>query len=460
MEQPGKLSDLLGDVPSYTDDPALDWEQAGPKIEAALAERSAHIRWRLLYRLVGGTGLVAMLLLIIGSLADQDPAQPLTIIESSDQSSTVPQDVNSIVPSSPTLEAAPRRAPLVTEGVATPLFTTPSAQSSRAVTNPPRTALAPSRRTLQMQFEELSASANSAFIAAGSVEPLQLVASEISLAASPLRSDELTASSGSESSSETRQGATQPLVAWSSPVQVVSLVDPPDTLLPILDRRMSNTQAARTSFFVWAGSSLPQLEGQYAYAEGRLGLSTEVGLRYRWHRNFYGTVGIAYSKDRVQTAFTRRTPVRLYRPGTVDTIYRYSTGQEEVITTDSVPGLEIQTFRHTSSFQQLSFPVQLGYAQSWKRLAIQAEIGLLPVLWQAARGVVTNADYELRDLPGADGVELRLHYRFALGFEVPLGAGYMGVRYTYGYRPVTTRAALPLAVRQRQSLQLGYRYEW
>ncbi|MEM9259757.1 MAG: hypothetical protein AAGA62_08930, partial [Bacteroidota bacterium] len=148
-------------------------------------------------------------------------------------------------------------------------------------------------------------------------------------------------------------------------------------------------------------------EGAAPWLRGeRNELSPELSLRYerpvlgQW---FFST-GVDLRTYRFRTAFENVDEnARLYRPGTVDTIFRnLTTGEERIVYTDTVPGTIIRRFGNDNTVTEIGMPILLG--RRWQlgnhgfSLAAGPRLGM--ILTRQGRTVAgENVVVDLEDAP-------------------------------------------------------------
>lgn len=156
------------------------------------------------------------------------------------------------------------------------------------------------------------------------------------------------------------------------------------------------------------------------------------GLRVgpRWERLVWSS----------ETTFDR--PVTLFRPGTVDTIFRnITTGEERIVTTDSIPGIRRTEFRGYGRLTTVSLTLGLEKRWSWGRHRPGLWVSVAPtyVVERAGRfgdpenGLRSLADNELFPdrLWWTAGLGVEYFYRLAPGWSLGVAAS---VRSTVGER--------------------------
>ncbi len=115
------------------------------------------------------------------------------------------------------------------------------------------------------------------------------------------------------------------------------------------------------------------------------------------------SVGSIVQKEQLFDAI----PVRLYQPGTIDTIFRNTlTNQETIVYTDTVGGTRALRIQQHNSFRSWAIPLMIGrtWGQGRWQLAVQTGADLHLASW--GRGKYLSPDYELLATPEARHVGL------------------------------------------------------
>ncbi|MEL7159248.1 MAG: hypothetical protein AAFN92_00710 [Bacteroidota bacterium] len=143
----------------------------------------------------------------------------------------------------------------------------------------------------------------------------------------------------------------------------------------------------------------------------------------------------------------------LFRPGTVDTIFRnLTTGAERIVTTDSVAGTRTTAFRGYGKVQLVG--LQLGVSKAWPigRQRISTYLGIGPALVVDRSGRFGNAEAGIRPLSTGDNfpldlwwtTEAGLDYRHRIAPDWQLGLG-LSLHTTLGrnFTDVGRRSNIP-----------------
>ncbi|MEM1357732.1 MAG: hypothetical protein AAGF89_06015 [Bacteroidota bacterium] len=141
-------------------------------------------------------------------------------------------------------------------------------------------------------------------------------------------------------------------------------------------------------------------------AAERNDFSPSLSLRYErpLTQNWFLSTGIDLRNYRFRTAFENVDPdARLYRPGTIDTIFRnLTTGEERTVFTDTVPGTVIRRFGNDNVVTEIGIPLLIAYRWASKKHALSLAIGprLGLVVTREGRSLTgTNEVRELSEVP-------------------------------------------------------------
>lgn len=155
-------------------------------------------------------------------------------------------------------------------------------------------------------------------------------------------------------------------------------------------------------------------------------LSPELSLRYTRPvgKKLFISTGVEFRNYRFRTAFENvDTDARIYQPGTVDTIFRnLITGEERIVTTDTVGGTRTLRFGNDNSVLELGVPLMIGRRWSLGRhdfsLAAGPRIGLV----LARTGRTVTAPNLITDVEAAPqfsrDLNLAGRLEFGYGFQL------------------------------------------
>ncbi|MEM9929221.1 MAG: hypothetical protein AAF840_05355 [Bacteroidota bacterium] len=196
--------------------------------------------------------------------------------------------------------------------------------------------------------------------------------------------------------------------------------------------------------------------------------SPEVALRYerKLGKGWFLSAGPELRNYRFRTAFENTDPnARIYQPGTVDTIFRnLTTGEESIVTTDTVPGVRTRRFGHDNTVLELGISLLLG--REWRAgrhvFALSAGPRLGFTLSQDGRTVVgTNRVTDLASAPQFNE-SFRFNARLEAGYAFQLTPTLSVLGRVAGERSISDWSA-GTALQQRPTLisgQLGVRVSW
>ncbi|MEL6140210.1 MAG: hypothetical protein AAFU67_01160, partial [Bacteroidota bacterium] len=114
---------------------------------------------------------------------------------------------------------------------------------------------------------------------------------------------------------------------------------------------------------------------------------TQLQLSINTSNNWHIGVGARLGRYVWRSELNSNEPTNLYRPGTIDTIFRNTVdGTERIVTTDSIPGVVNIQFRGYGKVTTLDLPITLG--KNWPLLGGQfgAYLGVAPTFVLERRG--------------------------------------------------------------------------
>ncbi|MBC6993597.1 hypothetical protein QWY85_02295 [Neolewinella lacunae] len=155
--------------------------------------------------------------------------------------------------------------------------------------------------------------------------------------------------------------------------------------------------------------------------ESQLSAQLRLGYTQSLNERWFLATGLDLRHYRFRTAFVEVDDnARFFRPGTVDTIFRnLTTGEERIVTTDTVGGTRIRRFGNDNVVTTLGVPVLLG--RSWTagvhHLSLAAGPRIDFLLGREGRTVVNNL--EVIDLATAPqfGQNIRWAGRLEAGYD-------------------------------------------
>ncbi|MEL7161641.1 MAG: hypothetical protein AAFN92_12855, partial [Bacteroidota bacterium] len=201
-------------------------------------------------------------------------------------------------------------------------------------------------------------------------------------------------------------------------------------------------------------------------AEERNAPSPSFSLRYErpLSPNWFLSTGVDLRNYRFRTAFENvDTDARLFRPGTVDTIFRNRvTGEERTVFTDTIPGIRTRNFGNDNNVTEIGLPLLLGRRWTTGKhafsLAAGPRVGLVvsrtgkTVIGTNEVSPVSAAPQFGKSLRWSGRLEVTYAYRFTSSVSLLAGVG--------GEAAFTDWATSPV-FRQRPRIvtgQLGLRF--
>ncbi len=156
-----------------------------------------------------------------------------------------------------------------------------------------------------------------------------------------------------------------------------------------------------------------------------IGLQAELRIDRSLAKRWYISTGIAYRRYNFRSAFnTTDTDIDLYRPGTVDTIFRnVITGEERVVTTDTLSGTRIRRFGNDNVITEASVPFLIGrrFGQNGTTFGIAAGMRVGYVAGRSGRVAVSRDQVvSLNETPFYSN-DFRLHSRLEFAVDQSFG---------------------------------------
>lgn len=150
-----------------------------------------------------------------------------------------------------------------------------------------------------------------------------------------------------------------------------------------------------------------------------------TGKQWRW------SAGLATQRFVRRSILNRTENVNLYRPGTVDTIFRNTdTGAERIVTKDTIPGLQLTAFTGYGRVTLLTLPVAIGWRTAALGGDIGWDIGIAPgiMLGRSGRSLSTAGEIEsVSDQAAWNdqfylGLSSQISYNYTLNARISLEA--------------------------------------
>lgn len=437
FDQKGALGDKFGQHPTEHIPAELKWEEMGPKIQAVLQEKR---RRRPMWWWFPSALVVLVILVyfarsprveITGSfplplvaelpsyVADQDAANFL-LVGNEGQGQSQPDE-------EPLGNKPLGSSAAVSSGLSPAAQRFPSAEAEE-----PSLPLGHSRQRLAL--------APKALLSSPALLPHTVPSRSTSPSSEQYHAEAPSAASGSSSLAGSEQRSSRRATVLASPF-LASLLPSALPLSSGAERIKALPELPKTASIGW----LVELEGG-----GNLQLRSApvVGaipaLERSWLSGF--TAGIRLGRKIQHTPYTIWTgvsvgsivqkeqlfdviPVRLYQPGTIDTIFRNTlTDEETIVYTDTVGGTRALRIQQHNSFRSWAIPLMIGrtWGQGRWQLAVQTGADLHLAAW--GKGKYLSANYELLDTPEARSVGLA----FRLETQILLPAGRLGRPFVRG----------------------------
>lgn len=324
IDEPGRLGPLFEEHPSAVNNDELGWDRMGERLFPPRKKRRLVAWWWLLPFLVGGILLTLVPEAISSSGNEVERERSITTVL--DTPATKPRMADDPQPPIESATTAPTSQPLLTNSK--PTNTAPVSPAA-----PPKT--------------EQSDQAKPNLLEAASTTP---------------RSE-----------------------AWATPLLPVRIKSPeiPVTFdLPALEGAIVSLPSNRLNTFLeisggvnyykrsFSRSFTLPVTGSYG-EEGQAGYQAGFLIGQQLDQRWSLAAGLSLRQQRYRAYLQREENAKLYRPGTVDTIFRnVFTGEETVVLTDSVGGVRRRTFGHHNRVTTLSIPLLLITEEQWDRFHV------------------------------------------------------------------------------------------
>ncbi|MEL6669935.1 MAG: hypothetical protein AAFP08_13250, partial [Bacteroidota bacterium] len=143
----------------------------------------------------------------------------------------------------------------------------------------------------------------------------------------------------------------------------------------------------------------------------QIGIDGQFTIRNRWLLR----IGLQWGRQSWRSDLLNTEDAFLYRPGTPDTLYRnLATGEERLVTTDSVNGFFETRFTGYSQLDLISLPLSVGRSWSFLSGDFSLAIGLSPTWVVSQKGRTVDAESNIVSIQDAD---------FGDGFLLPVTLG-------------------------------------
>lgn len=172
----------------------------------------------------------------------------------------------------------------------------------------------------------------------------------------------------------------------------------------------------------------------------------------RW----YGGIGLTSRRFVRGSQLNSTEELDLFRPGTVDTIFRnIDTGAERIVTTDTIAGLRTTAFTGYSRITLLTLPISIGWHTPALGGDLGWEVGLAPGLTLNKSGRVLTNNGEIVSTTDQSNWQDRWY----LGLDVGINYGYaINSRISLQSSIGTSYLVRPQLMSWNFSLGIGYRW--
>lgn len=170
--------------------------------------------------------------------------------------------------------------------------------------------------------------------------------------------------------------------------------------------------------------------GQFANAPDNLeplaGLHASFQYRVITNKNWTLSLGTRLNRHVWRSQLNRTEAVQLFIPGTIDSIYvNPVTGEERIVTTDTVPGIARTRYRGYGKVTTLGLPIMVG--KNWPLLGGQLHllVGLEPTVILGRSGTSLNASDEIVSSSSAQliGDDFQLLLSSGIEYHLPITPG-------------------------------------
>jgi len=418
-EERGALGKRFHDLPTDTDNPDLSWEAMAanvlsptPPSEEEPEERKPLIWWWLTaILLLLGTGYY---FINNDSQAEITASQEEVLVMTQDEEMSLTESISAQMKIPTTETSLQENGPAATRESATE-NTSPTVSNRSSLKR--EQSIAPARVKRSGPVLTNNDSEEDRVADAADVSPI--VAGE-----TPLTNEPPTAKAPAERE-ERVFSVISPLNAW--PPQPLSVQNEMPVLVVQGTERDNATakEKGKNMLSLTAGgftqqspySSGPIPEAEVSQSSPQISLQYGKILSDKWQVN----AGIDGRQYRFRTAFESRDEnARLYRPGTVDTIFRnITTGEERVVLTDTIAGTRIRRFGHDNTVTELGLSLMLGRRWQFGRHGFQLSAGPRLGFVIGRNGRTTIQLHQVSDLAEAPqyGQDLRISGRLEADYR-------------------------------------------
>lgn len=184
----------------------------------------------------------------------------------------------------------------------------------------------------------------------------------------------------------------------------------------------------------FSSSFLPFEEGDIisqTQRPDRMGFQTGVAVQHPLSPTLFLTTGLELERLRYEVGLEREENVRLFRPGTIDTLFINSrTGDSTFVFTDSIPGIRSLLLRNTFSTYSIKIPVLLSHRFYLQKVSLDLQGGISVGLFQRNRGLDNEQVQRLlgeSDLLSEQGMTLALNGGFQVMYPLAKDLQIVGI---------------------------------
>lgn len=373
MEQPGKLHDSFDSFNSHSEDPALDWAEMGPMINDALQKKETKKRRWLFFWLFGSTIIIAALIYITSDLLGGQAASHNQLEDSLEgYESQISED-------------QPHHA----KATIAPVITQDSESDAKEISTDPkplRQITDGGNREIEKERQHSDANGRiSAMQQPAEKSPHSLTTITANTKANTAAGTTLTltltqserlALNNTNTETPSREQLNVDYLSNKSPL-LTYLTNPPLLFTDIkYISKPSTLDKKKLTLYTFAGLLQNDLHGNYQNTHALASTNLNVGMMLPLCNRFYLSAGVGLDQQRFQTGFVESQNIKLYRPGTPDTIFFY-TNSQRVVFKDSIAGIGTRNFGHTNKVTSLNIPIEAGYRFQFGRLSVSAQLGVI-----------------------------------------------------------------------------------
>jgi len=167
------------------------------------------------------------------------------------------------------------------------------------------------------------------------------------------------------------------------------------------------------------GTAISSIANTHRSSENRWGGQIAAHVEYHSNGSLVFGSGLQYQNLRFQTTAQFTEDAMLYRPNTIDTIYRYNNDNEFYAFTDSIAGMIITEFGHTNQMSIYSIPIFVGYDWEYRRISFGARVGVNAMLRRQLLGRLVSAEGTIVNVnETSTDIDLGHYLKFNFGFHL------------------------------------------